>query len=49
MEVVEKRIEEAKVAYIPYSGSYNRIPEYIQEVGQWVMEKNLEMQPRRCL
>ena len=46
MEVIEKRIEEAKVAYIPYSGSYDRIPEYIQEVGQWVMEKGLEMTGR---
>ena len=46
MDVIEKRIEETKVAYIPYSGSYDRIPEYIQEVGQWVMEKGLEMTGR---
>ena len=46
MEVIEKRIEETKVAYIPHSGTYDRIPEYIQEVGQWVMEKKLEMTGR---
>jgi AraC family transcriptional regulator len=43
MEVKEKRIEEAKVAYVPYQGSYEKIPEYMQEVGQLVMDKGLEM------
>lgn len=43
MEIEEKRIPEAKVAYIPYMGTYEKIPEHIQEVGQWVMEKGLEM------
>jgi effector-binding domain-containing protein len=43
MKIEEKRIEETKVAYIPYRGSYDKIPEYMQEVGQWVMEKGLEM------
>lgn len=43
MEVKEKRIEEVKVAYIPYRGSYDKIPEYMQEVGQLVMEKGLNM------
>lgn len=43
MEITEKRIAEAKVAYIPYMGSYNKIPELIQEVGQWIIEKGLEM------
>lgn len=43
MEIEEKRIEEAKVAYIPYVGSYDKIPELMQEVGKWVMEKKLEM------
>lgn len=46
MEVTEKRIEEAKVAYIPYRGSYDKIPELMQEVGQWVMKKNLQMTGR---
>jgi AraC family transcriptional regulator len=43
MEIVEKRIEEAKVAYTPCRGSYDKIPEYMQEVGKWVMEKGLKM------
>ncbi|MGO9388593.1 MAG: GyrI-like domain-containing protein [Methanobacterium sp.] len=43
MEIKEKRIEEAKVAYIPYVGSYDKIPELMQEVAQWLMEKKLEM------
>jgi AraC family transcriptional regulator len=43
MEIKEKRIEEAKVAYIPHTGSYGKIPEYIQEVAQWVMDNGLEM------
>lgn len=43
MEIIEKRIKEAKVAYIPYMGSYDKIPELMQEVGQWIMEQGLEM------
>lgn len=39
MEVVEKRIEESKVAYIPHKGSYDKIPELMQEVGEWLSEK----------
>ncbi|MDP3065188.1 MAG: GyrI-like domain-containing protein [Methanobacteriaceae archaeon] len=46
MIVEEKRVEEAKVAYIPQKGSYTKIPELMQEIGQWVMEKNLEMTGR---
>ncbi len=43
MRIKEKRIPETKVAYIPYIGSYDNIPELIQELGEWVMEKGLEM------
>lgn len=43
MEITEKRIEQSKVAYIPYSGSYEKIPEHMQEVGQLIMKKNLKM------
>lgn len=46
MKVEEKRIEEAKVAYIPYRGSYDKIQELIQKVGQWVSEHDLEMTGR---
>lgn len=43
MEITEKRIEEAKVAYIPFMGSYDKIPELMGEVAQWLMDKKLEM------
>ena len=33
MEVLEKRIKETMVAYIPYMGSFDKIPELMQE---WV-------------
>ncbi|BDZ67653.1 AraC family transcriptional regulator [Methanobacterium ferruginis] len=46
MEVIEKRIKEAKVAYIPYMGSYDKIPELMQEVGEWVASKGLQMTGR---
>ena len=43
MDVTEKRIEEAKVAYLPYVGSYDKIPELMGEVGQWLMDRELKM------
>ncbi len=43
MEIVEKRIEETRVAYAQFKGSYNKIPEHMQEVGQWVIDDGLEM------
>jgi AraC family transcriptional regulator len=46
MEISEKRIEEAKVAYIPHKGSYEWIPNLMQEVGQWVINKGLQMTGR---
>jgi len=43
MQITEKRIEEAKVAYIPYIGSYAKIPELMQQVGQWLIDRDLKM------
>jgi effector-binding domain-containing protein len=43
MEITEKRIEEERVAYIPYMGSYDKIPELIAEVAQWLVDKDFEM------
>ena len=43
MEVIEKRIEEFKAAYVPYKGSYDKIPELMQKVGEWLAQKNVEM------
>ncbi len=43
MEIKEKTVEEMKVAYAEYTGTYTKIPDYIQEVGKWVIKKHLEM------
>ena len=43
MEITEKRIKEEKVAYIPHMGSYDKIPELIGEVAQWLIEKDFKM------
>lgn len=43
MDISEKRIKEEKVAYIPYMGSYDKIPELMAEVGQWVADKGFKM------
>lgn len=41
--IKEKVFKEIQVAYIECKGSYLKIPDYIQEVGMWVMDKELEM------
>jgi AraC family transcriptional regulator len=43
MEIQEKIVKEMKVAYANYNGTYTKIPEYIQEVGHWVIKHHLEM------
>jgi len=43
MEITEKRIADERVAYIPYIGSYSKIPELIAEVGQWITDKEFKM------
>ena len=43
MEIKEKRIEATKVAYVPYTGSYQKIAEHMKEVYELVMEKDLKM------
>lgn len=43
MEITEKRIEETKVAYAQFKGSYNKIPKHMQEVGEWVIDDGLKM------
>jgi len=43
MRIKEKKIPETKVAYITYMGSYDNIPGLVQELGDWIMEKDLEM------
>ncbi len=43
MDIIEKKFEEATVVYIECKGSYLKIPDYMQELGMWVMDKGLEM------
>lgn len=43
MEVEEKRMPEIQVAFIRYRGSYDKIPELIEEVITWVLNKGLTM------
>ncbi|MBV1767109.1 MAG: GyrI-like domain-containing protein [Methanobacterium sp.] len=43
MEIKEKSTEKVRVVYRMCRGSYKKIPDYIQEVGLWLMEKNLTM------
>lgn len=40
---MEKRIEETKVAYAQYKGSYSKIPDHIQEVAQLVVDDGLKL------
>ena len=43
MDIIEKRIKDTKVAYAQFKGSYNQIPDHMQEVGEWVMDEGLKM------
>ena len=43
MEVEEKRMQDTQVAFIRYRGPYDMIPELMEEVVNWVMNKNLNM------
>ena len=42
MEIKEKRIPDQKVAYVPHIGSFSKLPEFIEEVGELIAENNLE-------
>lgn len=43
MEIKEKYREKVRVVYRMCQGSYDKIPDYIQDVGRWLMENNLTM------
>lgn len=43
MEVEEKRMEDKQVAFIRYRGPYDKIPELMEEVVNWVINKGLNM------
>ncbi|ABC57728.1 MULTISPECIES: GyrI-like domain-containing protein [Methanosphaera] len=42
MDIVEKRIPDQKVAYVPHIDSFSKLPEFIEEVGQLISENKLE-------
>ena len=42
MEIKEKRIPNQKVAYVPHTDSFSKLPEFIEEVGDLIAENNLE-------
>ncbi|RAP47904.1 MAG: hypothetical protein BZ136_05670 [Methanosphaera sp. rholeuAM74] len=42
MDVIEKKIEDQKVAYVPHVDSFSKLPEFIEEVANLIRENNLE-------
>ncbi|MGZ7096736.1 MAG: AraC family transcriptional regulator [Methanobacterium sp.] len=43
MEVEEKRIPDTQVAFMRYRGPYDKIPELMDEIVNWVINKGLNM------
>ena len=42
MKVVEKKIPDQKVAYVPHTDSFSKLPEFIREVADLISENKLE-------
>lgn len=42
MEIVEKKIPEQKVAYVPHIDSFSKLPEFIEEVAELIQDNGLE-------
>lgn len=42
MEIIEKKIPDQKVAYVPHIDSFSKLPEFIEEVGNLISENKLE-------
>ncbi len=42
MEIREKRMPDQKVAYVPHTDSFSKMPQFIEEVGELIAENNLE-------
>lgn len=42
MEIIEKRLPDQKLAYVPHIDSFSKLPEFIEEVGELIAENNLE-------
>lgn len=43
MEIEVKTVDEMQVAYIPYTGPFEVLPQLLGEVVGWVMSKGLDM------
>jgi effector-binding domain-containing protein len=43
MEIEVKKVDEMQVAYIPYTGPFEVLPQLLGEVVQWVMNKGLQI------
>ncbi len=42
IEIKEKRIPARKVAYVPHTDSFSKLPEFIEEVAELIKENKLE-------
>ncbi|WP_241776193.1 GyrI-like domain-containing protein [Methanosphaera sp. WGK6] len=42
IEVIEKKIPDQKVAYVPHIDSFSKLPEFIKEVGDLIAENKFE-------
>lgn len=42
MKIVEKKIPDQKVAYVPHTDSFSKLPEFIKEVADLISENKLE-------
>lgn len=42
VEIEVKKIPEQKLAYVPHTDSFSKLPEFIKEVGELIAENNLE-------
>lgn len=42
MEIIEKKIPDQKVAYVPHIDSFSKLPEFIEEVGKLISDNKLE-------
>ena len=42
MKIVEKKIPDQKVAYVPHIDSFSKLPEFIEEVAQLIHDNGLE-------
>lgn len=42
MKIIEKKVPYQRVAYVPHTDSFSKLPEFIKEVGDLISENNLK-------